>query len=180
MKRHPGAFTTWPGRFIERDIGPLRPPGAIQKQNRKKHKHASHTATSLQQQQVLIMSHPSSTEKAPSTDKSTDDQSNSWVSLRRPGRAAPTMEGTRRRPVPRLRPRLLRSRSYSADHSLALSTFLCKAHPYLLRKQLHSPHSNDLLAPPRGVHPQKTKGGGAFTVFLLNEGALTPEHARFR
>ena len=119
MKRHPGAFTTWPGRFIERDIGPLRPPGAIQKQNRKKHKHASHTATSLQQQQVLIMSHPSSTEKAPSTDKSTDDQSNSWVSLRRPGRAAPTMEGTRRRPVPRLRPRLLRSRSYSTDHSLA-------------------------------------------------------------
>ena len=31
------------------------------------------------------------------------------------------MEGTRRRPVPRLRPRLLRSRSYGADHSLVFT-----------------------------------------------------------
>ena len=40
------------------------------------------------------MSQPSSTDKAPITDKSTDDQSNSWGSFRRPGEAAPTREGT--------------------------------------------------------------------------------------
>ena len=61
-----------------------------------------------------------------------------------------------------------------------------KTHPSLLRKQLHCPHSDDLLAPPRGVHPKNLKEG-AFTVyqghflrFLLNEGAFTPDHALFR
>ena len=40
------------------------------------------------------MSQPSSTDKAPNTDKITDDRSNSWGSLRRPGEAAPKGEGT--------------------------------------------------------------------------------------
>ena len=40
------------------------------------------------------MSQPSSTDKAAITDKSTDDQPNSWGSLRRPGEAVPTGEGT--------------------------------------------------------------------------------------
>ena len=38
--------------------------------------------------------------------------------------------------------------------------FLCKTHPCLLRNQLHCPQSNDLLAPPQGVHPQNLKRGG--------------------
>ena len=58
--------------------------------------------------------------------------------------------------------------------------------PCLLLKLLHCPHSDDLPAPPRGVHPKNLKEG-AFTVyqghflrFLLNEGAFTPDHALFR
>ena len=49
----------------------------------------------------------------------------------------------------------------------------------MLRKQLHCPHSNDLLAPPRGVQPKNLKGGDVYCVaevffaFLFNEGAFT-------
>ena len=64
------------------------------------------------------------------------------------------------------------------------STFLCKAHPCLRRKQLQPPRSNDLLAPPRGFHggfhPQNEWGGvycvtGAFFLrFWLTRVCLLP------
>ena len=102
-KRRPGAFTTIPGRFLKRFRG-LWSPGRYVKQEKrqtplkrgeiqkiKKKAHTSqtrgdtknqekkptpltHTARA-RQQQVLIMSQPSSTDKAPITDKSTGDQS---------------------------------------------------------------------------------------------------------
>lgn len=40
------------------------------------------------------MSQPISTDRAPTTDQNTDDHSNPWGGLRRPGDAAPTREGT--------------------------------------------------------------------------------------
>ena len=68
-----------------------------------KQTHASHAHTATaQQQQVLVMSQPSSSYKAPRTDKaakaantdeSNDDHSNSSGSLHRPGEPPPTREG---------------------------------------------------------------------------------------
>ena len=39
------------------------------------------------------------------------------------------------------------------------SSYECKTHPCLLWKQRHCPHPNDLLAPPRDVHPKNLKWG---------------------
>lgn len=56
----------------------------------------------------------------------------------------------------------------------------------LLRKQLHSPHVNDLLAPPRGAHPKQLKGGrllwssGACIAFFLTRGAYSGYCSRYR
>ena len=92
VKKQPGVCSTWPGCFLEKKCRALWPPGAIQKQQ-KTLTPLTHPATPLLQQEVLIMSQPSSTEKAPNTDKSTDE-TNSWGSLRRPGQAAPTSGST--------------------------------------------------------------------------------------
>ena len=86
----------WPLRAIRKNKkkGTHLSKAGRYKQSRKK-AHTSHTHTAIaRRQQVLIMPQPSITDKAPITDKSTDDQSNSWGSLRRPGEAAPTREGT--------------------------------------------------------------------------------------
>ena len=80
-----------PGRFLEKYLGLFPPRGETKIIG--KLAPLTHPATTLQQQEVLVMSQPDSTEKAPSTDKSTDE-TKSWVSLRRPGQAAPTREGT--------------------------------------------------------------------------------------
>ena len=72
VKKKPGAFATWPGRFQGNISGLLAPQGDTKKQ---KKTHASHThpATTLQQQEVLVMSQPSSADKAPSTGKITGE-----------------------------------------------------------------------------------------------------------
>ena len=114
-KRHPDAFTTKPGRFLKKKIGAFGPPRRYETQEKnthtsqnagrhKKSRKKAYTSqahrNSQRQQQVFIMSQPSSidketsTDKAPITDKSTDDPSNSWESLRRSGEAAPTRKGT--------------------------------------------------------------------------------------
>ena len=82
VTRRPGALTSIPGRFLKKDFGAFGPPGRYVCKNKKKSTHLSHagrhkkprkkptplihthTATA-RQQQVLIMSQPSSTDKAP-------------------------------------------------------------------------------------------------------------------
>jgi len=119
VKKQPGRLLRGWGGFSGKNISSLLPPRGDTKITEKTH--ASHTrpATTLQKQEVLVMSQSSSTEKAPSTDKSTDEK-NSGGSLRRPCQAAPAREGT---PAPGPAPatHLLRSRSYSADHSHAFT-----------------------------------------------------------
>lgn len=93
-KRRPGAFTMWPGRILEKKIGHCRPPGRYKKASTKHPPNTYWYTATAQQQQLLVMSHPSSTDKAPSTNKSADEHSNSWGSLRHPREAAPTRGGT--------------------------------------------------------------------------------------
>ena len=50
VKRHPGAFTTWPGRFLGKKKRAFCLPRAIEPPPNQIH--ASYTATALQQQQV--------------------------------------------------------------------------------------------------------------------------------
>ena len=83
------------------------------KKKKEKNTRLSHTATALQQQQVFVIKAPS-TIKAQTTTQTLGEAHAVLVKRRPRGRA-------RRRPVPRLRPRLLPSRSYSADHSLAFA-----------------------------------------------------------
>ena len=109
VKRHPGAFTTWLGHFLGKDSPPLGDT-----KRKKKKTHASHT----QQQHCSSNRCSSSRRPAPikaQTTTQTLGEAHAVLVKRRPrGRA-------RRRQVPRLRPHLLRSRSYSADHSLAFT-----------------------------------------------------------
>ena len=118
VKRRPGAFTVIPGGSLETYFGAFGPRGRFEKPRKTHtHTHTSHTntATTARQQQVLIMSQPSSTDKAPMTDKNTGDQSVSWGACvvlvkRRP-------RGKARRPH---FPRLF-LRWYSADQALAFA-----------------------------------------------------------
>lgn len=71
LKRRAGAFTPWPGAYSENVFRTCLPPGAMQKKANTTH--LTHAATA--QQQLLVVSQPSSTDKAPSTDRSTDDRS---------------------------------------------------------------------------------------------------------
>ena len=141
-KRRPGAFTTIPVRFMKTRFRGFWPPGEIRKNKKSQTSHTlgdtinqekkahtyhtdtatarqqtshTHTATARQQQQqvLLIMSQPSSTEKAPVADKSsTDDQSNSR------GEACVVL--TKRRPRGRPRrpqfPRLCFAVAQNIDH----------------------------------------------------------------
>ena len=109
VKRHPGAFTTWLGHFLGKDSPPLGDT-----KRKKKKTHASHT-----QQQHCSSNRCSSSRrpapiKAQTTTQTLGEAHAVLVKRRTRGRA-------RRRQVPRLRPHLLRSRSYSADHSLAFA-----------------------------------------------------------
>ena len=80
VTRLPGAFTSIPGRFLKKDFGAfglsgryvktrkahthLSHAGRYKKTKKKVHTSHTHTATA-RQQQVLIMSQPSSTDQAP-------------------------------------------------------------------------------------------------------------------
>ena len=79
------------GAFSGKRFRTFWPPGAILKKT-EKNTRLSHTATALQQQKVLVMSQPSSTEEVPSIDKSTDDHSTRWGKLT-PSRSSGAHEG---------------------------------------------------------------------------------------
>ena len=80
--------------FSGKKISGLLPPRGDAKRIAER-THSSHTPSNnpAAAKDVLVMSQPSSTGKAPSTDKNIDD-TNSWGSLRRSGQAAATREGT--------------------------------------------------------------------------------------
>ena len=92
MEKKPGVFTTWPAHFLEKISGLLRPRGDTRISN-KSHAPYPHLTPTLLKQHVLVMSQPSITEKAPNTDKITDEN-NVWGSLRRPGQETSMREGT--------------------------------------------------------------------------------------
>ena len=141
------------GALSEENISDIWTPGAIRKSKNKK-THTSHTryrktsksahlshahSNTAQQQQVLVMWQPSSTDKAHRTNKSADDHPNSWRSLRHRREAEPTREGTpapapapvahvvQRGPLPRVYPQgveLNRSVGPKGRHSYSTATKL--------------------------------------------------------
>ena len=152
------------GVFWENKSG-LSPRGDTRKKKTEKHTHAclSHTATALQQQSCL---NPSLRRRRPAPIEAQTTTQTLGGSLRRPGQ--------KRRPrgffffYSRQHVLHMLGRLSSTGHVCAAlllrNTCTCpcqhshlrgRAHPRLLRKQLHSPHSHDLLAPPRFVHPPK-------------------------
>ena len=182
-KRPPGRcdcarVKRFPEEFLGKNISGLLP---LRGDTKKEEKNTclSHTATAQQKQKVLVMSQPSSTEKAPSTDKSTDDHSNSRGSLRRPGQAAPTREGT---PAPGPAPATASAAQQVLQRGPLprVVNIPMQSTPLPASETASFPSLKRLASSAPGRSPPKNEGGGAFTVFLLNEGALTPEHARFR
>ena len=84
VKKHPGAFTAWPGRFL--GSGAFCPPGAKKKEQKKLTPLTHSQQQPCSSKRCWSCRNPA-TPRTPSTGKG-------QRSLRRPGQAAPAREGT--------------------------------------------------------------------------------------